>query len=69
MMQWLVWILERAGLAEDPSRKRASEAGQERLRELERRVNVLDATIGAQQAQQTKERHRRDTEGERRATQ
>lgn len=39
----------------------------ERLREAERRVNALDATIGAQQAQRTRERHRRDTEAQRAA--
>lgn len=41
----------------------------ERLREAEKRINALDATIGAQQAQRTKERHRRDGEESRRVTQ
>ncbi len=39
----------------------------ERLREAEQRMKYLDATIGAQQAQRTKERHRRDTEAHRAA--
>ncbi len=37
----------------------------ERLREAEQRMNILDATIGAQQAQRTKDRHRREMEGHR----
>ena len=37
----------------------------ERLREAEQRVNVLDATIGAQQAQHIRDRDRREMEGQR----
>ena len=37
----------------------------ERLREAEQRVNVLDATIGAQRAQRDKDRHQGEREGQR----
>lgn len=37
----------------------------ERLRQAEQRVNALDATIGAQQAQRARERDRREMEGQR----
>ncbi len=37
----------------------------ERLREAEQRVNALDTMIGAQRAQRTKERDRREKEGQR----
>jgi len=37
----------------------------ERLRHAEQRVNALDATIGAQQAQRARERARREKEGQR----
>jgi len=37
----------------------------ERLREAEQRVNALDASIGAQRAQRTRERERREKEGQR----
>ena len=38
------------------------ETERERVREMERRVAALDATIGARQATRTRERHSRDTE-------
>jgi len=37
----------------------------ERLREAERRVNVLDVTIGAQRAQRTRERDQCEMEDQR----
>ncbi len=54
-------LMARLGYADD------DESEDERVRDMERRLAALDATIGAQQATKTRERHRRDTEGTERA--
>lgn len=57
LLKVLERIFDRLGYAPDD----ASET--ERVRAMERRLEALDATIGAQQAVKTHERHRRDREG------
>jgi len=55
MMHWLVWLFDCLGIARDPSKRLASEDESER--DLTRRLDALDATIGAQQRRKAKEDH------------
>jgi len=52
-------LMARLGYIDDDDDER------QRVREMERRLAALDATIGAQQAARTRERHKADTEAER----